>query len=150
MMLNNSHVVKHIIDFLKNVLLGTTIQLLVNHLLGIELKGSMEVVGGSSDVGFVIWSGRKVAGPVSIGVVRIWEHVVVLGWPGNVVLLEGVGVSTWSRVFEVIFVRVVLIHVRNHVVHVLVVELSIHIFEIKSPKDEDIVGLIVFDSLIKM
>jgi hypothetical protein len=41
MMLNNSHVVKHIIDFIKNILLGSAIQLLVDHLLSIELKGSM-------------------------------------------------------------------------------------------------------------
>jgi len=101
-MLNNSHVVKHIIDFIKNVLLGSTIQLLVNHLLSIELKRSMEVLGGSSDVGLVIWSGREVTGPVAIGVVRVWEHVVIFGWPCDIVLLEGVSVGTWSRILEVI------------------------------------------------
>lgn len=150
MMLSNSHVVKHIIDFVKNILLGSSIQLLVNHRLSIELKGSMEVVRGSSNVSFVIWSRREVTGPVSIGVVGIWEHVVILGWPGHVMLVEGIGVDTWGRVFEVIFVRVVFIHIRDHVVHVLVVVLSIHVFEIKAPKDEDFIGLIMRDSLDKV
>lgn len=43
-----------------------------------------------------------------------------------------------------------LIHVIDHVVHVLVVVSGIHEFEIKSPEDEDIVGLIMLDSLYKM
>jgi hypothetical protein len=63
------------------------------------------------------------------------------------VFLEGIGVGTRSRVLEVIFIRVVFIHVRDHVVHVLVVVLSIRIFEIKAPKDEDFVGLVMLNSL---
>jgi type IV secretory pathway VirB3-like protein len=120
---------------------------LVNHLLSIELEGSMEVVRSTSNVSLVIWSRREVTGPVSIGVVGIWEHVVILGRPGHVMLLEGIGVGTRSRVLEMIFVRVVFIHVRDHVVHVLVVVLSIRVFEIKAPKDEDFVGLVVLNSL---
>ena len=109
----------------------------------------MEIVRSSSDLLFVVGSGREVAGPVGIGVVRVWEHVIIFRGPGHVVALYGINVCAWGRVEQVESVAVVLVHVVNHGIHVHIVGESILVLEVTAEEDENFISRIMLSSLIK-
>lgn len=52
-------------------------------------------------------------------VVRVWEHIIVLGWPLNILLTNGIDVHAWGGVNELNVGEWhdVLVPVVDHVVH---------------------------------
>lgn len=97
----------------------------------------------SSDILLIISSGGEVASPISFRVVAIWEHIIVFGRPFDILFLQGIHVHAWGRVEEVKFVAMMLVHIINHVVHVLIVLEGIHVSEIITEEDQDFISKIM-------
>ena len=153
-MLVDTKNIKHVVPgshYLIHVIIS---QLLVQNLLGIELVGSVVVVGGSSNVLLIIGSRTEIPCPVGIWVVSIWEHIIIFGWElSTLSLLSGVkcvDIHARGRVEQVVCVTVVLIHPLDHGVHIFVVLHSIHVSEIISEKNEALIGDVMITSFIKI
>mmetsp|Transcript_520 Transcript_520/g.542 ORF Transcript_520/g.542 Transcript_520/m.542 type:complete len:309 (-) Transcript_520:790-1716(-) len=144
----NSHHIKHGVFGFKNILNRRIFSFLSEANLGSDLVLSMGIVGGSSSVSLVVGTGREVAGPVGIGLVGVGEHIVGLGRPLHVMLLESIDIGTRSSVLEVVLIAVVSVHVLDHVVKTTVVPLGVNELEVAAPDDEDFIGQIVLSSEI--
>jgi hypothetical protein len=82
MMLVDSKSILHFIGSLHQFLFEVIRLVNLEKLSSVEAVRSMEVVRASSNVFLVVCSTREVSSPVGVISFSIWEHIVVLGWPG--------------------------------------------------------------------
>lgn len=103
----------------------------------------MIIIGGPSDVLFLIWSRGVIASPVSIRIVRIWEQIIIFGRPGDIMTSKCIDIITGSRVSEEVLISMVFVHVLDHVVKTLVVLRGIHISKVISKQHKYIIGKVM-------
>lgn len=75
----------------------------------VDYVGSEQLVSGlyysasSSNKSFGVCAGSEISGPVALIPVGIWEHVIVLCGPGDILIGAGrysVNIFAWGRVFK--------------------------------------------------
>lgn len=88
-------------------------------------------------------SGREVSRPVVLRIVRIGEHVVVFDWPCQILLVQGVDVGTWGRVHQSDVSSVMLVEIRNQLVHLIKVQSGVGKGKIAAKWNKHLIAKIV-------
>ena len=97
----------------------------------------------------IIRSRCEEACPVRIWMVTIRQHVIIFGRPLHIMPGESVHVVTRGRVQQEVFVTVILVHVRDHLVHVPVILVCLRVSKVVSEKNQKIICEIVLRSLVQ-
>lgn len=78
------------------------------------------------------------------------QQVVVLTRPGNVRGSNGVNVFARRAVLEMVFVTVMLVEVRDQIIHLLEVPEGVHVAEIATHDDEYLLGAVDFSAPLNL
>jgi len=94
----------------------------------------MHVLASSSDIALGICFRSKIASPETLSIVCIWEHVVVLSWPSNLLIpIRGncINVLGWSGVLK-LYILVFVVECKDELIKRAEVLMSIAPSEIIS------------------
>ena len=89
-----------------------------------------------SDILLAVRSRCIIPSPIGIGLIGVWEHIIVLGWPLHVIAGDCIYILARGRVEQVELIAIVLVHVVDHIVHALVGFLGVNVGEI-IPKENE-------------
>ncbi len=102
----------------------------------------MGELGGSSDVFLVVGSAREISCPESVFIISIGEHVIILGGPFDIQLIDCINIHPWSGVQES-DLGILLIEVRNKSVNRVKEHSSIHVVEILAHGNKEVVSRVM-------
>ena len=104
-----------------------------NYLLSHHFLGSVEVGTGVSCFLLFRWSACKVPSPEIFRVITIWEAVVILGSPLDIVFPERIQILTWSGIHESDIDLVVLVQKLDDSIHLVEVQFGVGECEVTAP-----------------
>jgi len=122
MVLEDTHDIHEVVLGLKDLLDFLIGGLLSNDLRSHQLLRGMQVGAHVSSLLLLGGSARKVTCPEVFRVVTVWETIIVLGRPANLVLLKSVKVQAGRRVLKCHIDIVVLVHILNNCIHLVVAQ----------------------------
>jgi hypothetical protein len=92
----------------------------------------------------------EVTSPVILWVVRVWEHVVVLNWPSQVLHMQSVQILSRSGVEQSDVCGIMLIEILNQFVRVLEVEAGVGKREVAAHWDKHVVSEVVVGHFVEV
>jgi hypothetical protein len=142
MMLKDSHSIKHVVFNSQNFSYFLGCCILIDYFKCVELVRSMKICLTISDEYLLVCSWGEITSPIILALISIWEHIIILCGPNNILSFNCINILTWGRVYQSDISNVT-IKVFHKSISILENFKGISISEIISPRNKQVVSFIM-------